>query len=286
MEINNIMKLLNPILESILKNRYLKKNILNYKYYSDFLLEDRGEIFRKTFKELMDAIKSGKLSDPEIPFYMRALPDKMVDDVLDLSSQGLTKEDILKNFYDNYPEIKDYPELEQSLFKTVHEIDSLPPPIEKDPLKFPSKTPDDVEIEGNVVKKPQPKPSDLDAEPDLKLSGTEKDPNFIPPKASDTSPPSTGAKPSPYNFPAPSPLPYPAPAPYPFRIPLPALSLAKKGDDGGTKQKRFKLNKNEIERGYDEEYPLDVSSNPSLNLNLGLQIQKILGKYAGTYVQQ
>ena len=233
---------LNKILFCFLEERYINKLLSENK--KNFLLEQKAKILR----DLLDLIKSGKLDPLEVKINIGKIVDQLPEDMLSIAQKtGKRGEDLVLEFFKKYPDFKfdDYPEITRTIFQAADDVEiQLSAMKEKGPIKFPEKKPDEVAVEGDVVKKLKPEEVSTEKPRELKLTRDEPETGPEPfkfPKEEGAPPKEEGApsekpfeppvapkpsgkeepKPSEKEEPAPAGKEEPAPLPIKPTIPLP-----------------------------------------------------------------
>jgi len=162
---------LNKILFCFLEERYINKLLSENK--KNFLLEQKAKILR----DLLDLIKSGKLDPLEVKINIGKIVDQLPEDMLSIAQKtGKRGEDLVLEFFKKYPDFKfdDYPEITRTIFQAADDVEiQLSAMKEKGPIKFPEKKPDEVAVEGDVVKKLKPEEVSTEKPRELKLTRDE-----------------------------------------------------------------------------------------------------------------
>jgi hypothetical protein len=162
---------LNKILFCFLEERYINKLLSEDK--KNFLLEQKAKILR----DLLDLIKSGKLDPLEVKINIGKIVDQLPEDMLSIAQKtGKRGEDLVLEFFKKYPDFKfdDYPDITRTIFQAADDVEiQLSAMKEKGPIKFPEKKPDEVAVEGDVVKKLKPEEVSTEKPTELKLTRDE-----------------------------------------------------------------------------------------------------------------
>ena len=162
---------LNKILFCFLEERYINKLLSEDK--KNFLLEQKAKILR----DLLDLIKSGKLEPLEVKINIGKIVDQLPEDMLSIAQKtGKSGEDLVLEFFKKYPDFKfdDYPDIMKTVFQAAEDVEMKLAAIkEKGPIKFPEKKPDEVAVEGDVVKKLKPEEVSTEKPTELKLTRDE-----------------------------------------------------------------------------------------------------------------
>jgi hypothetical protein len=308
---------LNKILFCFLEERYINKLLSEDK--KNFLLEQKAKILR----DLLDLIKSGKLEPLEVKINIGKIVDQLPEDMLSIAQKtGKSGEDLVLEFFKKYPDFKfdDYPDIMKTVFQAAEDVEMKLAAIkEKGPIKFPEKKPDEVAVEGDVVKKLKPEEVSTEKPTELKLTRDEPetgpDPfkfpkeEMAPPKEEKAPPkeevappekpfePPVAPKPSGKEEPAPSgkeepaplpkkrviPLPEPAPLPRPSPLPKPAPLPLPKAE---TYPKRNEEENKSIPFGFTPftlpsipDKPKEVSGS-EIPYDIDAILDRILGKYS------
>ena len=308
---------LNKILFCFLEERYINKLLSEDK--KNFLLEQKAKILR----DLLDLIKSGKLDPLEVKINIGKIVDQLPEDMLSIAQKtGKRGEDLVLEFFKKYPDFKfdDYPDITRTIFQAADDVEiQLSAMKEKGPIKFPEKKPDEVAVEGDVVKKLKPEEVSTEKPTELKLTRDEPetgpDPfkfpkeEMAPPKEEKAPPkeekappekpfePPVAPKPSGKEEPAPSgkeepallpikrkiPLPEPAPRPRPRPLPEPAPLPLPKAE---TYPKRNEEENKSIPFGFTPftlpsipDKPKEVSGS-EIPYDIDAILDRILGKYS------
>jgi hypothetical protein len=308
---------LNKILFCFLEERYINKLLSEDK--KNFLLEQKAKILR----DLLDLIKSGKLDPLEVKINIGKIVDQLPEDMLSIAQKtGKSGEDLVLEFFKKYPDFKfdDYPDITRTIFQAADDVEiQLSAMKEKGPIKFPEKKPDEVAVEGDVVKKLKPEEVSTEKPTELKLTRDEPetgpDPfkfpkeEMAPPKEEKAPPkeevappekpfePPVAPKPSGKEEPAPSgkeepaplpkkrviPLPEPAPLPRPSPLPKPAPLPLPKAE---TYPKRNEEENKSIPFGFTPftlpsipDKPKEVSGS-EIPYDIDAILDRILGKYS------
>lgn len=166
-----MIRKLNTILFCLLEERYINKLLKENK--NNLLLEQKA----KLLKDLLDAIRSGKLDPLEVQINVSKVVDVMPEDLLALALKtGKRGEDLALEFLKKHPEFKfkEYPEIENAFFRAVEDVEAQIAQLQKrEPIKLEPKKPEDVEIEGNVLKKPKPEEVSTEKPTELRLTKDE-----------------------------------------------------------------------------------------------------------------
>jgi len=162
---------LNKILFCFLEERYINKLLSENK--KNFLLERKANIIR----DLLDLIKSGKLEPLEIKINVGKIVDQLPEDMLSIAQKtGKSGEDLVLEFFKKYPDFKfdEYPDITRTIFQAADDVEiQLASMKEKGPIKFPEKKPEEVAVEGDVVKKLKPEEVSTEKPRELKLTRDE-----------------------------------------------------------------------------------------------------------------
>jgi hypothetical protein len=125
----------------------------------------------------LDLIKSGKLEPLEVKINIGKIVDQLPEDMLSIAQKtGKSGEDLVLEFFKKYPDFKfdDYPDITRTIFQAADDVEiQLSAMKEKGPIKFPEKKPDEVAVEGDVVKKLKPEEVSTEKPTELKLTRDE-----------------------------------------------------------------------------------------------------------------
>jgi hypothetical protein len=103
--------------------------------------------------------------------------DQLPEDMLSIAQKtGKSGEDLVLEFFKKYPDFKfdDYPDITRTIFQAADDVEiQLSAMKEKGPIKFPEKKPDEVAVEGDVVKKLKPEEVSTEKPTELKLTRDE-----------------------------------------------------------------------------------------------------------------
>jgi len=302
---------LNKILFCFLEERYINKLLSENK--KNFLLEQKAKILR----DLLDLIKSGKLDPLEVKINIGKIVDQLPEDMLSIAQKtGKRGEDLVLEFFKKYPDFKfdDYPEITRTIFQAADDVEiQLSAMKEKGPIKFPEKKPDEVAVEGDVVKKLKPEEVSTEKPRELKLTrdepetgpepfkfpkeeGAPSEKPFEPPVAPKPSgkeepKPSEKEEPAPAGkeepaplpikptipLPEPAPLPRPSPLPEPLTEPLPKAETYPKPKKEENKSIPFGFTPFTLPSIPDK--PKEVSGS-EIPYDIDAILDRILGKYS------